>query len=195
MGVLFKLWSELLSRAEYKKVRADIKKRTAEAQRWQKKAKKIRSGMGGSHGAGMNSMGPANDRQLNAANQELLRAADAAQIDLNSRLALLQVQNLFDFQPIGFHPVNPMSIQFGNARQEEETFYPPVYWLSVFLSSSSFLARLLLPALPFFPRIEFWFFFFFKETEKQALKSALVEERSRYCLFVACLKPVMASTL
>ena len=109
-------------------MRADIKKRTAEAQRWQKKAKKIRSGMGGSHGAGMNSMGPANDRQLNAANQELLRAADAAQIDLNSRLALLQVQNLFDFQPIGFHPVNPMSIQFGNARQEEEeTFYPPVY--------------------------------------------------------------------
>lgn len=75
---------------EYKKVRADIKKRTAEAQRWQKKAKKIRSGMGGSHGAGMNSM-PVNDRQLNAANQELLRAADAAQIDLNSRLALLQV--------------------------------------------------------------------------------------------------------
>ncbi len=50
--------------------------------------------MGGSHGAGMNSMGPANDRQLNAANQELLRAADAAQIDLNSRLALLQVQSL-----------------------------------------------------------------------------------------------------
>jgi hypothetical protein len=30
-----------------------------------------------------------------------------------------------------------------------------------------------------------------QETEKQALKSALVEERSRYCLFVACLKPVM----
>lgn len=51
--------------------------------------------MGGSHGAGMNSMGPANDRQLNAANQELLRAADAAQIDLNSRLALLQVSNPF----------------------------------------------------------------------------------------------------
>lgn len=83
--------------AEYKKVRADIKKRTAEAQRWQKKAKKIRSGMagGGSHATGMmaQQMNPtgANDRQLNAANQELLRAADAAQIDLNSRLALLQV--------------------------------------------------------------------------------------------------------
>lgn len=37
----------------------------------------------------------ANDRQLNAANQELLRAADAAQIDLNSRLALLQVTRPF----------------------------------------------------------------------------------------------------
>ncbi|XP_032780131.2 uncharacterized protein LOC116918518 isoform X1 [Daphnia magna] len=114
---------------EYKKVRADIKKRTAEAQRWQKKAKKIRSGMagGGSHATGMmaQQMNPtgANDRQLNAANQELLRAADAAQIDLNSRLALLQ------------------------------------------------------------------------ETEKQALKSALVEERSRYCLFVACLKPVMSEEM
>ncbi|XP_057372152.1 protein MTSS 1-like isoform X2 [Daphnia carinata] len=114
---------------EYKKVRADIKKRTAEAQRWQKKAKKIRSGMagGGSHATAMmgQQMNPtgANDRQLNAANQELLRAADAAQIDLNSRLALLQ------------------------------------------------------------------------ETEKQALKSALVEERSRYCLFVACLKPVMSEEM
>ncbi|KAI9561377.1 hypothetical protein GHT06_012334 [Daphnia sinensis] len=111
---------------EYKKVRADIKKRTAEAQRWQKKAKKIRSGMA-SHASGMmgQQMNPtgANDRQLNAANQELLRAADAAQIDLNSRLALLQ------------------------------------------------------------------------ETEKQALKSALVEERSRYCLFVACLKPVMSEEM
>jgi hypothetical protein len=83
--------------AEYKKVRADIKKRTAEAQRWQKKAKKIRSGMAGGNGGMMgqnpngNGSGGANDRQLNAANQELLRAADAAQIDLNSRLALLQV--------------------------------------------------------------------------------------------------------
>lgn len=37
------------------------------------------------------------DRQLNAANQELLRAADAAQIDLNSRLALLQVKYYFLF--------------------------------------------------------------------------------------------------
>jgi hypothetical protein len=37
------------------------------------------------------------DRQLNAANQELLRAADAAQIDLNSRLALLQVKHYFLF--------------------------------------------------------------------------------------------------
>ena len=39
--------------AEYKKVRADIKKRTAEAQRWQKKAKKIRSGMAGGNGGMM----------------------------------------------------------------------------------------------------------------------------------------------
>lgn len=54
--------------------------------------------MGGSHGTGMNSMGPANDRQLNAANQELLRAADAAQTDLNSRLALLQVFFLLTFK-------------------------------------------------------------------------------------------------
>jgi len=30
-----------------------------------------------------------------------------------------------------------------------------------------------------------------QETEKGALRSALIEERSRYCLFVACLKPVM----
>ncbi|XP_046461264.1 uncharacterized protein LOC124207718 isoform X3 [Daphnia pulex] len=109
---------------EYKKVRADIKKRTAEAQRWQKKAKKIRSGMAGSTNQQMNAGNTTvGDRQLNAANQELLRAADAAQIDLNSRLALLQ------------------------------------------------------------------------ETEKQALKSALVEERSRYCLFVACLKPVMSEEM
>lgn len=89
--------------AEYKKVRADIKKRTAEAQRWQKKAKKIRSGMAGGNGGMMgqnpngNGSGGANDRQLNAANQELLRAADAAQIDLNSRLALLQVTIFLSF--------------------------------------------------------------------------------------------------
>jgi hypothetical protein len=84
--------------AEYKKVRADIKKRTAEAQRWQKKAKKIRSGMAGSTNQQMNAGNTTvGDRQLNAANQELLRAADAAQIDLNSRLALLQVKYYFLF--------------------------------------------------------------------------------------------------
>ena len=98
--------------AEYKKVRADIKKRTAEAQRWQKKAKKIRSGMAGGNG-GMMGQNPngnggggnsANDRQLNAANQELLRAADAAQIDLNSRLALLQVNFSLVFDPMSSPP-------------------------------------------------------------------------------------------
>lgn len=70
---------------------------------------------GGSHATGMmaQQMNPtgANDRQLNAANQELLRAADAAQIDLNSRLALLQVtrthsinspQSAHDFYPFCF---------------------------------------------------------------------------------------------
>lgn len=102
-----------LSGAEYKKVRADIKKRTAEAQRWQKKAKKIRSGMAGGNGGMMgqnpngNGSGGANDRQLNAANQELLRAADAAQIDLNSRLALLQVKfflSLCVFDPMSSPP-------------------------------------------------------------------------------------------
>lgn len=36
---------------------------------------------------------------------------------------------------------------------------------------------------------------FEQETEKQALKSVLVEERSRYCLFVACLKPVMVRSI
>lgn len=86
--------------AEYKKVRADIKKRTTEAQRWQKKAKKIRSAAataaasgGAASGIGGNAllMQAANERTLNAANQELLRAADAAQVDLNSRLALLHV--------------------------------------------------------------------------------------------------------
>ena len=86
-------------------MRADIKKRTAEAQRWQKKAKKIRSGVhgggGGGPGAGaggphgVNALAALNERTLNAANQELLRAADAAQVDLNSRLALLQVRLLF----------------------------------------------------------------------------------------------------
>ncbi|GFW91386.1 protein MTSS 1 [Trichonephila clavipes] len=32
-----------------------------------------------------------------------------------------------------------------------------------------------------------------EETEKQALRRALIEERSRYCLFVNCLRPVIAS--
>lgn len=100
--------------AEYKKVRADIKKRTAEAQRWQKKAKKIRSGMAGGNGGMMgqnpngNGSGGANDRQLNAANQELLRAADAAQIDLNSRLALLQV-TIFSLVCVWPHVVSSFS--------------------------------------------------------------------------------------
>lgn len=30
-----------------------------------------------------------------------------------------------------------------------------------------------------------------EETEKQALRRALIEERSRYCLFVNCLRPVV----
>ena len=93
--------------AEYKKVRADIKKRTAEAQRWQKKAKKIRSAAaaaaaaaasgsatGGVGGGNTLLLQAANERTLNAANQELLRAADAAQVDLNSRLALLHVNRI-----------------------------------------------------------------------------------------------------
>lgn len=32
-----------------------------------------------------------------------------------------------------------------------------------------------------------------EETEKQALRKALIEERSRYCLFVNCLRPVIVS--
>ena len=53
---------------------------------------------GGGGGGIITGGSSANDRQLNAANQELLRAADAAQIDLNSRLALLQVTKfLFTF--------------------------------------------------------------------------------------------------
>ena len=32
-----------------------------------------------------------------------------------------------------------------------------------------------------------------EETEKQAVRAALVEERSRFCLFVAFLKPVVVS--
>ncbi|CAL1261101.1 unnamed protein product [Larinioides sclopetarius] len=34
-----------------------------------------------------------------------------------------------------------------------------------------------------------------EETEKQALRKALIEERSRYCLFVNCLRPVIESEL
>ncbi|XP_067139493.1 protein MTSS 2-like isoform X2 [Centruroides vittatus] len=34
-----------------------------------------------------------------------------------------------------------------------------------------------------------------EETEKQAVRKALIEERSHYCLFVACLKPVVDSEL
>ena len=74
-------------------MKTDIKKRTTEAQRWQKKAKKIRSGAAAasvaSGGGGSTGVGSS------AANQELLRAADAAQNDLNSRLALLQVRNVY----------------------------------------------------------------------------------------------------
>lgn len=103
-------------------MKTDIKKRTTEAQRWQKKAKKIRSGMGASVASGGGGGGQASssitappggggggsNQHLNAANQELLRAADAAQNDLNSRLALLQVYFfiLFCFM-LGFIPVIP----------------------------------------------------------------------------------------
>ena len=104
---------------EYKKVKSDIKKRSAEAQRWQKKAKKIRGGLGSGSGSVVGLSASNDSRNFSPASQEILRAADAAQLDLNTRLALLQ------------------------------------------------------------------------ETEKQALCSALVEARSRVCLFVACLKPVM----
>ena len=85
------------------------------------------------------------------------------------------------------------------------------YWLLVFLPSSIDKIFFLVPpsSLRFLPStnlgvaIEFWFSLFLhflgkqnkQETEKQALKSALVEERSRYCLFVACLKPVMVRTM
>lgn len=34
-----------------------------------------------------------------------------------------------------------------------------------------------------------------EETEKQALRRALIEERSRYCHFVNCLRPVVVSSL
>ena len=34
-----------------------------------------------------------------------------------------------------------------------------------------------------------------EEAEKKAVRAALVEERSRFCLFVAFLKPVVVSTL
>lgn len=33
-----------------------------------------------------------------------------------------------------------------------------------------------------------------EETEKKAVREALIEERSRYCLFVTFLKPVVVST-
>jgi len=101
-------------------VKTDIKKRTTEAQRWQKKAKKIRSGMGVSVASGAGGVGGGqassnvppggggSNQHLNAANQELLRAADAAQNDLNSRLALLQVLFRFTHR---FIPVIPSILQ------------------------------------------------------------------------------------
>ena len=87
-------------------MRADIKKRSTEAQRLQKKAKKIRSGSGGfgggSAGGGGGGVGGGgisgstlsvcNERNFSPASQEILRAADAAQLDLSTRLAILQVR-------------------------------------------------------------------------------------------------------
>lgn len=32
-----------------------------------------------------------------------------------------------------------------------------------------------------------------EETEKNAVRNALIEERSRFCAFVSCLKPVVVS--
>ena len=34
-----------------------------------------------------------------------------------------------------------------------------------------------------------------EETEKSAVRSALIEERSRFCLFISCLKPVVVSRI
>ena len=107
-------------------MKTDIKKRTTEAQRWQKKAKKIRSGMGASVASGAGGGGGqassnappgggGSNQHLNAANQELLRAADAAQNDLNSRLALLQVLFQISFYA-SFHPCNP--INFANTHTQ-----------------------------------------------------------------------------
>lgn len=81
----------------------------------------MRAGMmsaaGGSQSSGVNSIGSGNggqttitgpneQRALSAANQELLRAADAAQVDLNSRLALLQVSFFLSLSPY-FESVTP----------------------------------------------------------------------------------------
>jgi len=35
----------------------------------------------------------------------------------------------------------------------------------------------------------------FEETEKQAIRAALIEERSRFCTFVSFLKPVVVSSI
>ena len=32
-----------------------------------------------------------------------------------------------------------------------------------------------------------------QETEKNAVRNALIEERSRFCLYISCLKPVVVS--
>ena len=34
-----------------------------------------------------------------------------------------------------------------------------------------------------------------EETEKNAVRQALIEERSRFCLFISCLKPVVVSVM
>ena len=34
-------------------------------------------------------------------------------------------------------------------------------------------------------------FMMLEETEKNAVRTALIEERSRFCLFISCLKPVV----
>lgn len=36
--------------------------------------------------------------------------------------------------------------------------------------------------------------YLFEESEKLAVRSALVEERTRFCVFISCLKPVMVRT-
>ena len=38
-------------------------------------------------------------------------------------------------------------------------------------------------------------FLMLEGSEKAAVRTALVEERSRYCLFISCLKPVIVSLL